>query len=157
MSQKEQLESFLKEITALLESDKYSQDYVFIPGAVPHHNDFKHERLKDLVRDMKQNGVSFDYNMILQKIEMRILDRFNSVVDKHITDQSMESLCKMMHEVDKFRLTREKEILAEKLARIEKEEPVLEVKVEDAFAEDVLEEEAKEKVVEIKKKKANKK
>lgn len=140
----EQLKSFLSEITALLESDKYSKDYVFIPGAVPSDTEFKHERLKALVRDMKQNGVSFDYNMILQKIEMRILDRFNSVVDKHITDQSMESLCKMMHEVDKFRLMREKEILTEKVAK-------LEVKIED-----VLEEEVKEKVVEIKKKKAKK-
>lgn len=140
----EQLKSFLSEITALLESDKYSKDYVFIPGAVPSDTEFKHERLKALVRDMKQNGVSFDYNMILQKIEMRILDRFNAVVDKHITDQSMESLCKMMHEVDKFRLMREKEILTEKVAK-------LEVKIED-----VLEEEVKEKVVEIKKKKAKK-
>lgn len=140
----EQLKSFLSEITALLESDKYSKDYVFIPGAVPSDTEFKHERLKALVRDMKQNGVSFDYNMILQKIEMRILDRFNAVVDKHITDQSMESLCKMMHEVDKFRLMREKEILTEKVAK-------LEVKIED-----VLEEEVKEKVVEIKKKKSKK-
>lgn len=140
----EQLKSFLSEITALLESDKYSKDYVFIPGAVPSDTEFKHERLKALVRDMKQNGVSFDYNMILQKIEMRILDRFNSVVDKHITDQSMESLCKMMHEVDKFRLMREKEILTEKVAK-------LEVK-EEAKEEEKLE----EKVVEIKKKKAKK-
>lgn len=140
----EQLKSFLSEITALLESDKYSKDYVFIPGAVPSDTEFKHERLKALVRDMKQNGVSFDYNMILQKIEMRILDRFNSVVDKHITDQSMESLCKMMHEVDKFRLMREKEILTEKVAK-------LEVK-EEAKEEEKLE----EKVVEIKKKKSKK-
>lgn len=140
----EQLKSFLSEITALLESDKYSKDYVFIPGAVPSDTEFKHERLKALVRDMKQNGVSFDYNMILQKIEMRILDRFNSVVDKHITDQSMESLCKMMHEVDKFRLMREKEILTEKVAKLSVKEEVKE------------EEKLEEKVVEIKKKKAKK-
>lgn len=139
----EQLKSFLSEITSLLESDKYSKDYVFIPGAVPSDTEFKHERLKALVRDMKQNGVSFDYNMILQKIEMRILDRFNSVVDKHITDQSMESLCKMMHEVDKFRLMREKEILTEKVAKL-------------SVKEDIKEEELKEKVVEIKKKKSKK-
>ena len=138
----EQLKSFLAEITALLESDKYSKEYVFIPGGIPNDTEFKHERLKALVRDMKQNGVSFDYNLILQKIETRILDRFNAVVDKHITDQSMESLCKMMHEVDKFRLTREKEILTEKVAKLS--------------IEDVLEEEVKEKVVEIKKKKAKK-
>lgn len=140
----EQLKSFLSEITALLESDKYSKDYVFIPGAVPSDTEFKHERLKALVRDMKQNGVSFDYNMILQKIEMRILDRFNSVVDKHITDQSMESLCKMMHEVDKFRLMREKEILTEKVAKLSVKEEVNE------------EEKLEEKVVEIKKKKSKK-
>lgn len=140
----EQLKSFLSEITALLESDKYSKDYVFIPGAVPSDTEFKHERLKALVRDMKQNGVSFDYNMILQKIEMRILDRFNSVVDKHITDQSMESLCKMMHEVDKFRLIREKEILTEKVAKLSVKEDVKE------------EEKLEEKVVEIKKKKSKK-
>ena len=140
----EQLKSFLSEITALLESDKYSKDYVFIPGAVPSDTEFKHERLKALVRDMKQNGVSFDYNMILQKIEMRILDRFNSVVDKHITDQSMESLCKMMHEVDKFRLMREKEILTEKVAKLSVKEDVKE------------EEKLEEKVVEIKKKKSKK-
>jgi len=140
----EQLKSFLSEITALLESDKYSKDYVFIPGAVPSDTEFKHERLKALVRDMKQNGVSFDYNMILQKIEMRILDRFNAVVDKHITDQSMESLCKMMHEVDKFRLMREKEILTEKVAKLSVKEEVKE------------EEKLEEKVVEIKKKKSKK-
>lgn len=140
----EQLKSFLSEITALLESDKYSKDYVFIPGAVPSDTEFKHERLKALVRDMKQNGVSFDYNMILQKIEMRILDRFNSVVDKHITDQSMESLCKMMHEVDKFRLMREKEILTEKVAKLSVKEDIKE------------EEKLEEKVVEIKKKKNKK-
>lgn len=140
----EQLKSFLSEITALLESDKYSKDYVFIPGSVPSDTEFKHERLKALVRDMKQNGVSFDYNMILQKIEMRILDRFNSVVDKHITDQSMESLCKMMHEVDKFRLMREKEILTEKVAKLSVKEEVKE------------EEKLEEKVVEIKKKKSKK-
>ena len=141
----EQLKSFLAEITALLESDKYSKEYVFIPGGVPRDEEFKHERLKALVRDMKQNGVSFDYNLILQKIETRILDRFNSVVDKHITDQSMESLCKMMHEVDKFRLMREKEILTEKVAK-------LEVKTEEVKEEEKLE----EKVVEIKKKKSKK-
>jgi len=140
----EQLKSFLSEITALLESDKYSKDYVFIPGAVPSDTEFKHERLKALVRDMKQNGVSFDYNMILQKIEMRILDRFNAVVDKHITDQSMESLCKMMHEVDKFRLMREKEILTEKVAKLSVKE------------ESKEEEKLEEKVVEIKKKKSKK-
>lgn len=140
----EQLKSFLAEITALLESDKYSKEYVFIPGGVPSDEEFKHERLKALVRDMKQNGVSFDYNLILQKIETRILDRFNSVVDKHITDQSMESLCKMMHEVDKFRLMREKEILTEKVAKLSvKEDPKEEEKLE-------------EKVVEIKKKKSKK-
>ena len=140
----EQLKSFLSEITALLESDKYSKDYVFIPGAVPSDTEFKHERLKALVRDMKQNGVSFDYNMILQKIEMRIIDRFNSVVDKHMTDQSMESLCKMMHEVDKFRLMREKEILTEKVAKLSVKEDIKE------------EEKLEEKVVEIKKKKSKK-
>jgi mRNA-degrading endonuclease YafQ of YafQ-DinJ toxin-antitoxin module len=132
-NKKEQLEAFINEINGHLNSPRFKEPFQFIQGHIPRNNDFKSATLKEILEDLRNAQIGFDYNLVLQLIEQQSLEKFNEIINRRIKGISMRSLMELRHEVEKYSLEEDKKEFEKKLAKLPVEEkPVAVEKVEPA-------------------------
>lgn len=133
-NKKEQLEAFINEINGHLNSPRFKEPFQFIQGHIPRSGDFKSAVLKEILEDLRNAQVGFDYNLVLQLIEQQSLEKFNEIINRRIKGISMRSLMELRHEVEKYSLEEDKKEFEKKLAKMPvevKEEAKIEVDSDD--------------------------
>lgn len=140
-NKKEQLEAFINEINGHLNSPRFKEPFQFILGHIPRSGDFKSAALKEILEDLRNAQVGFDYNLVLQLIEQQSLEKFNEIINRRIKGISMRSLMELRHEVEKYSLEEDKKEFEKKL-EIENEKEELK-KVSSADFGGVTKEESK--------------
>jgi mRNA-degrading endonuclease YafQ of YafQ-DinJ toxin-antitoxin module len=130
-NKKEQLEAFINEINGHLNSPRFKEPFQFIQGHIPRNNDFKSTTLKEILEDLRNAQIGFDYNLVLQLIEQQSLEKFNEIINRRIKGISMRSLMELRHEVEKYSLEEDKKEFEKRIAGLPVEvKPVSENELE---------------------------
>ena len=130
-NKKEQLEAFINEINGHLNSPRFKEPFQFIQGHIPRNNDFKSVTLKEILEDLRNAQIGFDYNLVLQLIEQQSLEKFNEIINRRIKGISMRSLMELRHEVEKYSLEEDKKEFEKRIASLPVEvKPVSENELE---------------------------
>lgn len=130
-TKKEQLEAFINEINGHLNSPRFKEPFQFIQGHIPRSGDFKSAALKEILEDLRNAQIGFDYNLVLQLIEQQSLEKFNEIINRRIKGISMRSLMELRHEVEKYSLEEDKKEFEKRIAGLPVEvKPVSENELE---------------------------
>lgn len=117
-NKKEQLEAFINEINGHLNSPRFKEPFQFIQGHIPRSGDFKSAALKEILEDLRNAQIGFDYNLVLQLIEQQSLEKFNEIINRRIKGISMRSLMELRHEVEKYSLEEDKKEFEKRIANL---------------------------------------
>lgn len=130
-NKKEQLEAFINEINGHLNSPRFKEPFQFIQGHIPRSGDFKSAALKEILEDLRNAQIGFDYNLVLQLIEQQSLEKFNEIINRRIKGISMRSLMELRHEVEKYSLEEDKKEFEKRITSLPVEvKPVSENELE---------------------------